>query len=121
GRRAPVECRRPSCRRHARRKTRDWAHGSDHIGQHEAVLRDDLQTARRAAKRHAAAADRAGFTAHEQALTEIVLTRAAPSASVYTYSQRDEGRVGADWLWWWRGTREWFGVLVQAKRNKPRA
>lgn len=85
------------------------------------MLRDDLQTARRAAKRHAAAADRAGFTAHEQALTEIVLTRAAPSASVYTYSQRDEGRVGADWLWWWRGTREWFGVLVQAKRNKPRS
>lgn len=85
------------------------------------MLRDDLQTARRAVKRHAAAADRAGFTAHEQALTEIVLTRAAPSASVYTYSQRDEGRVGADWLWWWHGASEWFGVLVQAKRNKPRS
>lgn len=69
--------------------------------------------------RHAAAADRAGFMAHEQALTEIVLTRASSAAHVRTFNQREEARTGADWLWWWRGGGEWFGVLVQAKRNKP--
>lgn len=84
------------------------------------MLRRHLQTARRAATRHAIAADGVGFTAHEQALTEVVLTRAAPSARVYTFSHREEGRVGADWMWWWQGTREWFGVIVQAKKNKPR-
>jgi hypothetical protein len=78
-----------------------------------------LQTARRAAVRHARAAERAGFAAHEQALTEVVLTRAAPAVRVWTFSQREEATTGADWLWWWRGQGEWFGSLVQAKRNKP--
>ena len=41
------------------------------------MIVERLQTARRAAIRHATAAERAGFAAHEQALTEIVLTRAA--------------------------------------------
>ncbi len=81
---------------------------------------DQLRTARRAAVRHAAAASRAGFNAHEQALTEIVLTRAAPAARIWTFSQREEARTGADWLWWWSSGSEWFGALVQAKRNKPR-
>lgn len=39
-----------------------------------------LQTGRRAVTRHAVAASRAGFDAHEQALTEILLTRVAPPA-----------------------------------------
>jgi hypothetical protein len=83
------------------------------------VIVERLQTARRAATRHAVAAERAGFSAHEQALTEIVLTRAAPAARVWTFSQREEAKTGADWLWWWRGGGQWFGALVQAKRNKP--
>lgn len=83
------------------------------------MIVERLRTARRAAVRHAAAAQRAGFNAHEQALTEIVLTRAAPAARVWTFSQREEARTGADWLWWWRGGGEWFGALVQAKKNKP--
>lgn len=78
-----------------------------------------LQRARRAATRHAVAAQRAGFAAHEQALTEVVLTRAAPAAHVCTFTQPAEARTGADWLWWWQGGGEWFGALVQAKRNKP--
>lgn len=80
---------------------------------------DHLQTARRAVVRHALAADRAGFAAHEQALTEVVLTRAAPAVRVWVLNQREEARVGADWLWWWQGGGEWFGVLIQAKRHKP--
>lgn len=83
------------------------------------MIVERLQTARRSAVRHAAAAERAGFAAHEQALTEIVLTRAAPAVQVWTFSQREEATTGADWLWWWRGGGEWFGALVQAKRNKP--
>lgn len=85
-----------------------------------AVIAERLKTARRAALRHATAADHAGFQAHEQALTEIVLTRNAPVTQVWTYTQREEARTGADWLWWWRSGGEWFGALVQAKRNKPR-
>ncbi len=83
------------------------------------MIVERLQTARRATVRHALAAERAGFASHEQALTEVVLTRAAPAVQVSTFSQREEARTGADWLWWWRGRGEWFGALVQAKRNKP--
>lgn len=83
------------------------------------MIVERLQTARRSAVRHATAAARAGFAAHEQALTEIVLTRAAPAAQVWTFSQREEGKTGVDWLWGWRDAGEWFGMLVQAKRNKP--
>lgn len=83
------------------------------------MLFDRLQLARRAVVRHALAAERAGFDAHEQALTEVLLTRAAPAVRVWTFSQRDEAKTGADWLWWLEGDGEWFGVLVQAKRHKP--
>lgn len=83
------------------------------------MIVERLRTGRRAAVRHARAAERAGFAAHEQALTEVVLTRAAPAARVRTFSQREEATTGADWLWWWHGQGEWFGALVQAKRNKP--
>lgn len=84
------------------------------------MLHDRLQTARRSLVRHAVAAERAGFSAHEQALTEVLLTRAAPAVHVWAFSHRDEATTGADWLWWWRGGGEWFGALVQAKRHKPR-
>jgi len=83
------------------------------------MIVERLQTARRAAVRHAMAAERAGFASYEQALTEVLLTRAAPAVRVWTFSQREEATTGADWLWWWHGEDEWFGVLVQAKRNKP--
>ena len=84
------------------------------------MLFDRLQTARRSAIRHALAAERAGFSAHEQALTEILLVRAAPAVRVWTFTQFEEAAIGADWLWWWRGVGEWFGVLMQAKRHKPK-
>ena len=91
------------------------------MSSHPTELFRAMQRARRAARRHAIAATRAGFQAHEQALTEILLTRTAPPLAVVPFTQRQEAATGADWLWWWRGTAgEWFGALVQAKRNKPR-
>ena len=80
-----------------------------------------FQTARRSAHRHALAAERAGFAAHEQSRTEILLARVAAGSGmdVRVFTQPEEGRTGADWLWWFESDGEWFGVLVQAKRNKP--
>src|ERR1700742_1733965 len=84
------------------------------------MVRDELAKARRATVRHAAACARAGFESQEVPLTEVTLAKAARALRVHTFSQHVEGKIGADWVWWWHGGGQWFGTLVQAKRNKPK-
>lgn len=58
-----------------------------------------------------------GADANEELLTEWLLDAAWPSVEYVTFNRREEGVVGADWLWWFLDeTGECFGVLVQAKK-----
>lgn len=55
----------------------------------------------------------------EEVLTDLLLTSAHPEVSYAWFNQKQEGEVGADWLWWFVDkTAECFGVLIQAKKLK---
>jgi hypothetical protein len=56
---------------------------------------------------------------HEETVTDLLLTAAAPLIHYAPFGRKQEGTVGADWLWWFvDGSSECFGALVQAKRLK---
>jgi hypothetical protein len=67
---------------------------------------------------------RTGVAQTEETITQSVLLELAlsqPNLSVQTYTRKEENqRSGADWIWWWHGSTDWFGGLVQAKRLKQR-
>lgn len=81
------------------------------------AILDALRTARVAARDHMAKRDAAGASWHEETVTDLVLDSAFPVVKFADFSRNQEGRVGADWLWWWVDrSGEAFGMLVQAKR-----
>ncbi|MFD3927435.1 hypothetical protein [Streptomyces sp. NPDC058614] len=52
-------------------------------------------------------------------MTDILCQHAAPHVRPIRFNQRQEGEVGADWLWWWLDpSGDCFGMLVQAKNLK---
>jgi hypothetical protein len=69
-----------------------------------------------------AAGRRHGVDLHEVTITQDLLLdigATLPGLTVRTFSNLEEGRVGADWQWdWWFGGSRWFGLRVQAKRLK---
>lgn len=78
-----------------------------------------FRSARAAAEMYMARMDQAGSTWHETNVTDIVLTTAYAIVKFADFNQNQEGKTGADWLWWWVDrTGEAFGMLVQAKRLK---
>lgn len=81
--------------------------------------RDALATGRRSVVRLAKSTQRAGFDAHEETLTQLLLARCHPEAISRVFTRQEESRhTGADWMWWFTDGTEWFGVLVQAKRGR---
>ncbi|MFM9760761.1 hypothetical protein [Streptomyces scabiei] len=57
----------------------------------------------------------------EEPMTVILCQNAAPHVKPITFNKRQEGVIGADWLWWWvdpSGTC--FGMLIQAKNLERR-
>ncbi|CAN5331469.1 hypothetical protein BH24ACT7_BH24ACT7_23690 [soil metagenome] len=57
----------------------------------------------------------------EEPLTEDLLMAAYPTVRHATFTKPEEGRIGADWLWWFTDSSgECFGMLVQAKVRKER-
>jgi hypothetical protein len=78
-----------------------------------------LRTAREAVMSHMTRAAVAGLVWSEPTVTEIYLTAAHGDGllGAVAFNNREEPRVGADWLWWFvDGRGEAFGMLVQAKR-----
>ncbi len=61
--------------------------------------------------------ERDGSAWQEETVSEILWQAARPHVMYGDFTKRQEGVVGADWLWWWiDGSGEAFGMLVQAKR-----
>lgn len=61
--------------------------------------------------------DAGGHSTGEEFLTNLLLDTAEPVVRYVEFNRRQEGVVGADWLWWFvedDGTS--FGLLVQAKK-----
>ena len=60
------------------------------------------------------------LSGHEPTETELTVTyceAAKPRVTYVQFNPAEEGRVGADWFWWFLDSSgECFGVLVQAKR-----
>lgn len=75
-----------------------------------------FRQARVKALQHMETCDRAKLRWAETSITEIVISEAASAVSVAPFSQREEGTVGADWVWWWVDASSSYGMLVQAKR-----
>jgi hypothetical protein len=84
------------------------------------LLAGQLRLPQRGAQRaenHMIDADAAQIVWAEETVTELVLAGAHPEVTTVTFTKRQEGCVGADWLWWWLDEAgEAFGMLVQAKR-----
>lgn len=60
-----------------------------------------------------------GATWHEETLTDIYLSATHPVVTFQDFNRKEEGRNGADWLWWLvDGSGQAFGMLVQAKLLK---
>jgi hypothetical protein len=80
-------------------------------------LRTSLANARSAVNEHWRQRILSG---HEPTETELTVTYCEAAKSRITYVQfnpAQEGRVGADWFWWFLDSSgECFGVLVQAKK-----
>ncbi|WP_395292163.1 DUF6615 family protein [Kitasatospora hibisci] len=59
----------------------------------------------------------------EESATDVLCWRAAPHLRPVTFNRRQEGHVGADWLWWFvdADTGRAFGMLCQAKNLKRSA
>lgn len=80
-----------------------------------------FQQGRRAVDRHMRTFIQAGQMWREDDATGILLQHAFPHVDFYRFNQREESRVGADWLWWWIDTTGTsFGLLAQGKILKRR-
>lgn len=57
----------------------------------------------------------------EEIATDWLCSQAAPYVEYSSFNKRQEGVVGADWVWWWVDPLgECFGMLVQAKKLQKR-
>jgi hypothetical protein len=82
-----------------------------------------LTTARIAVEQHVGRASQIGITWQEETVSELLWVNTHVNGQmpvqVADFNKPEEGRVGADWLWWFvDNTGECLGVLVQAKRLK---
>jgi len=93
------------------------------------VLNSELLAActriRRAAEEFMDERDLVGLGWDEESVTNVSIHRGLPEVRVVQFNRtqeggrtREEGGVGADYLWWWldETSAECFGMLVQAKR-----
>jgi hypothetical protein len=76
-----------------------------------------LTRARRTVEARRQRREAQGHEASEVLQTDWLCDAAWPHLEYTPFNPRQEGVVGADWLWWFLDTRgECFGVLIQAKR-----
>lgn len=77
-----------------------------------------LGRARRAAEDHMVECDLYGLPWYEEEVTPLLWRHAAPFITTARFTKPEEGKVGADWLWWWIDNEDdcCFGTLAQAKR-----
>ncbi|MGA4777994.1 hypothetical protein ACPCUX_05570 [Cellulosimicrobium sp. AB352] len=52
-------------------------------------------------------------------MTDMLLQHTWPFMRGVAFNRNEEGKTGADWLWWWLEKDAAFGMLIQAKRLKP--
>jgi hypothetical protein len=83
-----------------------------------AALLDAFGRVRDTAERYMDERDRAGLGWVEESVTDISIHKGLPHVRVTQFNRREEGALGADYLWWWldEDSTECFGMLVQAKR-----
>ncbi len=64
--------------------------------------------------------EQAGLAWTEPTVTDLSIHHGLPTVRVVQFTGHEEKSVGSDWLWWWHDAarREWFGMLVQAKRMR---
>jgi hypothetical protein len=87
------------------------------INDDEGKLRAVLQAARTAVDTHRRERLEQGHEAEEPELTVALCKAAWPTIKYAQFTTLEEGRLGADWLWWFLDqSGECFGTLVQAKR-----
>ncbi|MGH7485103.1 MAG: hypothetical protein ACREMY_05775 [bacterium] len=80
---------------------------------------DALCRARASVDEHWSERSAQGAEAGEEELTVRLLMRAWPEIKYQEFNRPEEGRLGADWLWWFVAEDgECFGVLLQAKKLK---
>jgi hypothetical protein len=82
-----------------------------------------LSAARAAVERHVGRAEQIGVSWQEETVSELLWVNTHVDGRmpvlVADFNKPEEGKVGADWLWWFvDDTGECFGLLVQAKRLK---
>jgi hypothetical protein len=82
-----------------------------------------LTAARIAVEQHVCRASQIGITWQEETVSELVWVNTRVDGrtpvQVADFNKYEEGKVGADWLWWFvDDTGECLGLLVQAKRLK---
>lgn len=63
-------------------------------------MRTILRQGRIAVEQHMDVFDRAGLTWHEETVTDVLLQHTWPLLRGITFNRSEEGKVGADWLWW---------------------
>jgi len=85
-----------------------------------AAIRRSLKSAREDVDRFDRRVRSQGNDPQEETLTDILLAACGDSVRYARFNRPQEGRVGADWLWWFvdEASGECFGMLVQAKRLK---
>jgi hypothetical protein len=73
---------------------------------------------REAAEQHMDERDRERLGWSEETVTEVCSHRGQPEVQVIPFTRRQEGTIGADYLWWFldQASSACFGMLVQAKR-----
>ncbi|MFB7243047.1 DUF6615 family protein [Streptomyces populi] len=85
----------------------------------DSKLFSSLVKGREAADEHMNFRASMGEMWHEETVTDILCQHAAPYVRPIRFNQNQEGKVGADWLWWWLDpSGDCFGMLVQAKSLK---
>jgi hypothetical protein len=82
-------------------------------------LFSSLVKGREAADEHMKFRTDLGDMWNEESVTDILIQHAAPHVQPIRFNQRQEGEIGADWLWWWLDpSGDCFGLMVQAKSLK---
>jgi hypothetical protein len=83
------------------------------------TVADALCRARAAVDEHWNERSSQGATPGEEELTIRLLMGGSPEIKYEEFNRAEEGRLGADWLWWFVSQDgECFGVLLQAKKLK---
>lgn len=84
------------------------------------ALHQTFRSARMRVSQHMHVFDQRGQNWKEETVTDLLLEECVPDVEFRAFNRSEEGKNGADWLWWWVDDRgEAFGMLVQAKRLKP--